>query len=121
MEWSTLSTQVVVVLGALSGLLLALRKAIITLRAGKLDQKAELEVVMALNAKMRDELRQDNEKLRTRVAILEAHVETLDKEIEQLRYHNEELQEHRDNLSAEIRMLKLALNKNGTALKMKDE
>lgn len=118
MDWTVLTTQIVAGLGVLSGLLLALRKFILTTKAGKLDQKAELDAAIKLSTDVRSELRQDNEKLRTRVAILEAHVETLDKEISALQEENKNLEEAKENLLAEIRILKLALSKTGATLKL---
>lgn len=70
---------------------------------------------------MRDELRKDNEGLRIRVAILEGQIDTLDKEVAAIKIENLALEAARDDLTAEVRILKLALNKSGNSLKLDKE
>jgi cell division protein FtsB len=110
MNTSVIVTQIIAVLTILSGVLFAARKLISTAKAGRIDQKAELDAAMSLGGKIRDELRKDNEALRMRVAVLEGHVNTLDKEISELKKINDECRQAREEAVVQVRILKRYLS-----------
>ena len=107
---SLILAQIIAVLTILSGVLLAVRKIISAAKAGRIDQKAELEAAMLLGAQIREELRKDNESLRMRVAVLEGHVNTLDKEISELKKINEDCRKAREEAQVQVRILKRYLS-----------
>lgn len=113
MTTTTLLAQITAILMLLSGILIGIRKLVLSGKAGKLDQKSELDAAIKMGASIREELRKDNELLRTRVAILEEHINILDKEVAALKKVNDNYKEEKDDLNAQIRILKLALSKNG--------
>ncbi len=104
-----LAAQIVAVLSVLSTVLFALRKLTVATRIGRVSMTTEIETLSRLNATMREELRKENESLRGRVILLEAHVDVLDKELDKLRGIQTLLEKERDDLKAEVRMLKRAL------------
>lgn len=120
MNTTIILAQIVGALTILSGVLIAVRRLITTTKAGRLDQKTELDAAIKMGASIREELRKDNETLRTRVAILEDHVNNLDKEIKALKQINADCTEAKENLNAQLRILKLALSKNGHILHLDD-
>ena len=104
-----LGQQIVAVLTVLATVLFALRKLTMAARIGRVSMTNEIEALSRLNASMREELRKENEALRSRVKSLEEHVGNLAAEVEKLQDLKVLLEKERDDLKAEIRMLKRAL------------
>jgi cell division protein FtsB len=104
-----LAQQIVAVLTVLATVLFALRKLTMAARIGRVSMTNEIEAISKLNAAMREELRKENEVLRTRINLLEEHVKALEAKLDASQDINQVIVKERDDLKAENYMLKRAL------------
>jgi predicted nuclease with TOPRIM domain len=67
-------------------------------------QTHEMEQTLGAAAKMREELRKDNEDLRSRMREMEERLETLEQEYHAVRELNDKLRTENDDLKAQVRL-----------------